>query len=96
MIRFRLYFDKDKETKWLNEMAAKGLCLVFVKRQKPVVNNKYVQKRLPPPVSRISMIFFPVKRKIFAFIQAYFSILSTSESESSKSFETPSSCIVTP
>ena len=24
MIRFRLYFDKDKETAWLNEMAAQG------------------------------------------------------------------------
>ena len=25
MIKFRLYFDKDKETKWLNEMAAHKL-----------------------------------------------------------------------
>ena len=24
MIKFRMYFDKDKETKWLNEMAAEG------------------------------------------------------------------------
>ena len=24
MIRFRLYFDKDAETKWLNEMAEQG------------------------------------------------------------------------
>ncbi len=24
MVQFRLYFDKDKETKWLNEMAAQG------------------------------------------------------------------------
>lgn len=24
MIRFRMYFDKDKETEWLNEMARKG------------------------------------------------------------------------
>lgn len=24
MIKFRVYFDKDKETKWLNEMAAQG------------------------------------------------------------------------
>ena len=24
MIRFRLYFDKDKETAWLNEMSRRG------------------------------------------------------------------------
>lgn len=24
MIRFRLYFDKDKETAWLNEMSGRG------------------------------------------------------------------------
>lgn len=24
MVKFRLYYDKDKETKWLNEMAAQG------------------------------------------------------------------------
>lgn len=24
MVKFRLYFDKDKETKWLNKMAAAG------------------------------------------------------------------------
>lgn len=24
MIKFRLYFDKDAETIWLNELAAKG------------------------------------------------------------------------
>ena len=36
MIRFRLYFDKDAETKWLNEMSetggmcgGKGLELLF-------------------------------------------------------------------
>ena len=27
MIRFRLYYDKDKETEWLNEMAADGWAL---------------------------------------------------------------------
>ena len=27
MIRFRLYFDKDAETKWLNEMAEQGWAL---------------------------------------------------------------------
>jgi hypothetical protein len=27
MIQFRLYFDKDKETLWLNEMAAKGYAM---------------------------------------------------------------------
>lgn len=27
MIKFRLYFDKDKETKWLNEMAAHGYAM---------------------------------------------------------------------
>ena len=27
MIKYRLYLDKDKETKWLNEMAAKGYAL---------------------------------------------------------------------
>lgn len=27
MIKFRLYFDKDKETAWLNEMAAQGYAL---------------------------------------------------------------------
>lgn len=27
MIKFRMYFDKDKETKWLNEMAAKGYAM---------------------------------------------------------------------
>lgn len=24
MIKFKLYFDKDAETKWLNQMAAEG------------------------------------------------------------------------
>ena len=24
MIKFKLYFDKDKETQWLNEMSQKG------------------------------------------------------------------------
>ena len=28
MTKFRLYFDKDKETVWLNEMAAKGYALI--------------------------------------------------------------------
>lgn len=28
MIKFRLYYDKDKETKWLNEMAAEGWGLI--------------------------------------------------------------------
>ena len=27
MTKFRLYFDKDKETTWINEMAAKGYAL---------------------------------------------------------------------
>lgn len=27
MIKFRLYFDKDEETKWLNELAAEGLVM---------------------------------------------------------------------
>ena len=27
MIRFRLYYDKDRETEWLNEMAADGWAL---------------------------------------------------------------------
>ena len=27
MFKFRLYFDKDKETEWLNEMAAKGYAM---------------------------------------------------------------------
>lgn len=27
MLKFRLYFDKDKETVWLNEMAAKGYAM---------------------------------------------------------------------
>ncbi len=27
MLKFRLYFDKDKETAWLNEMAAKGYAM---------------------------------------------------------------------
>lgn len=27
MIKFRLYFDKDKETEWLNNMAKEGFCL---------------------------------------------------------------------
>lgn len=27
MIKFRIYVDKDKETKWLNEMAAKGYAM---------------------------------------------------------------------
>lgn len=27
MKEFRLYFDKDKETEWLNDMAAKGYAL---------------------------------------------------------------------
>ncbi|MDK2867087.1 MAG: hypothetical protein PWP51_2453 [Clostridiales bacterium] len=27
MIKFRLYFDKDLETEWLNEMAAKGYAM---------------------------------------------------------------------
>lgn len=27
MVKFRLYFDKDKETEWLNEMAAKGYAM---------------------------------------------------------------------
>lgn len=27
MIKFRLYFDKDKETEWLNEQAQKGLAM---------------------------------------------------------------------
>lgn len=27
MLKFRLYFDKDEETKWLNEMADEGLAL---------------------------------------------------------------------
>lgn len=28
MIQFRMYFDKDKETKWLNEMAEKGYAMI--------------------------------------------------------------------
>ena len=28
MTKFRLYFDKDKETVWLNELAAKGYALI--------------------------------------------------------------------
>ena len=27
MKKFRMYFDKDKETAWLNEMAAEGYAL---------------------------------------------------------------------
>ena len=27
MTKFRLYLDKDKETTWINEMAAKGYAL---------------------------------------------------------------------
>ncbi len=27
MIKFRLYFDKDKETEWLNSLAKEGFCL---------------------------------------------------------------------
>lgn len=27
MIKFRLYYDKDKETEWLNNMAKEGFCL---------------------------------------------------------------------
>ena len=27
MIRFRLYFDKDQETKWLNQMVSDGWAL---------------------------------------------------------------------
>lgn len=27
MKQFRLYFDKDKETEWLNDMAAQGYAL---------------------------------------------------------------------
>lgn len=29
MIKFRLYFDKDAETIWLNELAAKGWAMIF-------------------------------------------------------------------
>ena len=28
MVKFRLYFDKDKETKWLNKMAAAGWAMI--------------------------------------------------------------------
>ena len=51
---------------------AKGFCTVFIKGQKPVVNNKYVQKALPPPIQYNIGDIFAEKGGSYAILCLFF------------------------
>ena len=87
-----VFFGKPQKKRFF-----KGIRLLLF-RQKHIVYHKYIQEGKPPFNKLRGGKIFSARFKFSPKIKdyAYFSMFSTSARVSSRSLETPSSCMVTP